>query len=36
MLKNYNLLTAENKDFKDNFSLIKNEIILKNKFKFEI
>ena len=36
MLKNYNLLVAENKDFKDNFSLIKNEILLKNNFNFDI
>ena len=36
MIKNYNLLAAQNKDFKDNFSLIKNEILLKNNFSFEI
>lgn len=36
MLRNYYLLAADNKNFKDNFSLIKNEILLKNNFNFEI
>ena len=36
MLKNYNLLTADNKDFKDKFSIIKNEVLLINNFNFEI
>jgi len=32
MIKNYNLLTAENKDFKDNCSLTFNELKIKKPF----